>query len=116
MHTQSQLLSRVWWESEAKDGHRGDEEAGHDQVGEVVEGSPPDGRGNGRKVKTKSGNGFTLVTFDERVYTKMVTRFTFRGYVVALMAKEISFVRKGLHTNPRKILTTSSSLSSLSSS
>ena len=36
LHTQSQLLSRVWWESEAKDGHRGDEEAGHDQVGEVV--------------------------------------------------------------------------------
>ena len=52
--TQSQLLSRVWWESEAKDGHRGDEEAGHDQVGEVVEGSPPD------EVKTKCGNGFTL--------------------------------------------------------
>ena len=51
--TQSQLLSRVWWESEAKDGHRGDEEAGHDQVGEVVEGSPPD------EVKTKCGNGFT---------------------------------------------------------
>ena len=48
---------------------------------------------------------FTLVTFDERVYTKMVTRFTFRGYVVTLMGKEISFVRRGLYTNPRKILT-----------
>ena len=90
--TQSQLLSRVWWESESKDGHRGDEEAGHDQVGEVVEGSPPDGRGDERKVK--SGNGFNLGTFDDKVYTKMVTRFTFRGYVVTLMGKEISFVGK----------------------
>ena len=40
--TQRELFPRVWRESESKDGHGGDEEAGHDQVEEVVEGSPPD--------------------------------------------------------------------------
>ena len=47
MPTQSQLLSRVWWESEAKDGHRGDEEAGHDQIVEVVHRPPSDLDGEG---------------------------------------------------------------------
>ena len=40
--TQRELFPRVWRESESKDGHGGDEEAGHDQVEEVVEGPPPD--------------------------------------------------------------------------
>ena len=40
--TERELFPRVRWESESKDGHRCDEEAGHDQVEEVVEGPPPD--------------------------------------------------------------------------
>ena len=42
LHTKPQLLSRVWGKSESKDCHGGDEEARHNQVGEVVQGSPPD--------------------------------------------------------------------------
>ena len=56
--TQSQLLSRVWWESEAKDGHRGDEEAGHDQIVEVVHRPPSDLDGEG---DVQVGLGTTLV-------------------------------------------------------
>ena len=46
--TQRELFPRVWRESESKDGHGGDEEAGHDQVEEVVERPPPhvDGEGD----------------------------------------------------------------------
>ena len=40
--TKAELLARVRWESEPKDGHRGDQETRDDQVGEVVQGSPPD--------------------------------------------------------------------------
>ena len=40
--TERELFPRVRRESESKDGHRCDEEAGHDQVEEVVEGPPPD--------------------------------------------------------------------------
>ena len=40
-HTKPKLLSRVGGEGESKDCHGGDEEAGHNQVGKVVQGSPP---------------------------------------------------------------------------
>ena len=40
--TQSQLLSRVRGQSEAQHRHGGDQETRHDQVGEVVQGSPSD--------------------------------------------------------------------------
>ena len=40
--TKGELFPRVRRESESKDGHWCDEEARHDQVEEVVEGSPPD--------------------------------------------------------------------------
>ena len=52
--TQRELFPRVWRESESKDGHGGDEEAGHDQVEEVVEGSPPDPHHEG-DVKVRLG-------------------------------------------------------------
>ena len=51
LHTKPQLFSRVRGKSEPKDGHGGNEEAGHNQVGEVVQRSPP-----GEKVwKSESG-------------------------------------------------------------
>ena len=40
--TQTELLPRVWGQREAQHSHRGDQEARHDQVGEVVKGSSPD--------------------------------------------------------------------------
>ena len=52
--TQRELFPRVRRESESKDGHGGDEEAGHDQVEEVVEGSPPDPHHEG-DVKVRLG-------------------------------------------------------------
>ena len=57
--TQRQLLPRVRGEGEAKDRHAGDQDAGDDEVAEVVE-SPPaylDGEGD---VEVRSGT--TLVT------------------------------------------------------
>ena len=45
--TQSELLARVRRQREAEDGHGGDEDAGHDEVEEVVEGAPPDLDGEG---------------------------------------------------------------------
>ena len=45
--TQRELFPRVRRESESKDGHGGDEEAGHDQVEEVVEGAAADVDGEG---------------------------------------------------------------------
>ena len=40
--TECQLLPWVRGESEAEQGHAGDEDAGHDQIEEVVESPPPD--------------------------------------------------------------------------
>ena len=45
--TECEFLPRVRGESEAEQGHAGDEDAGHDQVEEVVESSPPDLDGEG---------------------------------------------------------------------
>ena len=45
--TKGQFLPRVRGESEAEQGHAGDEDAGHDQVEEVVERPPPDVDGEG---------------------------------------------------------------------
>ena len=45
--TKRQFFSRVWWQSEAKDGHGGDQDAGDDEVAEVVQGPPPDLDGEG---------------------------------------------------------------------
>ena len=39
--TQTELLPRVWGQREAQYSHGGDQEARHDQVGEVVQGSSP---------------------------------------------------------------------------
>ena len=40
--TKGKFLPAIWRQSEAKHRHAGDQEAGDDQVGEVVEGPPPD--------------------------------------------------------------------------
>ena len=45
--TECQLLPWVWRESEAKQGHAGDEDAGHNQVEEIVECPPADVDGEG---------------------------------------------------------------------
>ena len=45
--TECELLPGVRGESEAEQGHAGDEDAGHDQVEEIVESSPPDVDGEG---------------------------------------------------------------------
>ena len=45
--TKGQFLPRVRGESEAEQGHAGDEDAGHDEVEEVVERPPPDLDGEG---------------------------------------------------------------------
>ena len=45
--TKRQFFSRVRWQSEAEDGHGGDQDAGNDEVAEVVEGPPPDLDGEG---------------------------------------------------------------------
>ena len=39
--TECKFLPRIWGEREAQQRHAGDEDAGHDQVEEVVEGAPP---------------------------------------------------------------------------
>ena len=38
--TQTELLPRVWGQREAQYSHRGDQEARHDQVVEIVQGPP----------------------------------------------------------------------------
>ena len=45
--TEGQLLPGVRGEGEAEQGHAGDEDAGHDEVEEIVESSPPDVDGEG---------------------------------------------------------------------
>ena len=45
--TQGEFLARVRGQGEAEHGHGGDEDAGHDEVEEVVEGPPPDLDGEG---------------------------------------------------------------------
>ena len=45
--TQGEFLARVRGQGEAEHGHGGDEDAGHDEVEEVVEGPPPDLDGGG---------------------------------------------------------------------
>ena len=56
--TQTKFLPRVWWKGEPQDGHGGDEDAGHDEVEEVVEGPPPDLDGEG---DVQVGGGAALV-------------------------------------------------------
>ena len=45
--TEGQLLPGVWREGEPEDCHAGDQDAGDDEVEEVVEGPPPDLDGDG---------------------------------------------------------------------
>ena len=45
--TEGQLLPGVWREGEPEDCHAGDQDAGDDEVEEVVEGPPPDLDGEG---------------------------------------------------------------------
>ena len=45
--TKCEFLPRIWGEREAQQRHAGDEDAGHDQVEEVVEGAPADVDGEG---------------------------------------------------------------------
>ena len=47
VQTERQLLPGVRREGEAEQGHAGDEDAGDDQVEEVVESPPPDPDGEG---------------------------------------------------------------------
>ena len=47
VQTERQLLPGVRREGEAEQGHAGDEDAGDDQVEEVVESPPPDSDGEG---------------------------------------------------------------------
>ena len=56
--TQRELFPRVRRESESKDGHGGDEKTRHDEVEEVVEGSPPDSHDEG---DVKVGLGAAVV-------------------------------------------------------
>ena len=39
--TETEFLPRVWRQREAEHRHGGDQQARHDQVGEVVQGAPP---------------------------------------------------------------------------
>ena len=45
--TECKFLPRIWGEREAQQRHAGDEDAGHDQVEEVVERAPADVDGEG---------------------------------------------------------------------
>ena len=56
--TEGEFLARVRGQREAEHGHGGDEDAGHDEVEEVVEGAPPDLDGEG---DVQVGGGATLV-------------------------------------------------------
>ena len=58
VQTERQLLPGVRREGEAEQGHAGDEDAGHDQVEEVVESPPPDLDGEG---DVQVGGGAALV-------------------------------------------------------
>ena len=58
VQTERQLLPGVRREGEAEQGHAGDEDAGDDQVEEVVESPPPDLDGEG---DVQVGGGAALV-------------------------------------------------------
>ena len=45
--TKGKFLPAIWRQSEAQHRHAGDQEAGDDQVGEVVQSPPPDLDGEG---------------------------------------------------------------------
>ena len=56
--TEGQLLPGVWREGEPEDCHAGDQDAGDDEVTEVVEGPPPNLDGEG---DVQVGGGAALV-------------------------------------------------------
>ena len=56
--TEGEFLARVRRQRKAEHGHGGDEDAGHDEVEEVVEGAPPDLDGEG---DVQVGGGAALV-------------------------------------------------------